>query len=55
MRDDTAFGCDLYRPVSQHLNRIPALTGPIRKYRDDCSFGVVTAERLIDLVTNCEF
>ena len=53
MRDDTAFGCNLYRPVSQHLNRIPALTGPIRKYRDDRSFA--TAERLIDLVTNCEF
>ena len=54
MRDETAFGCDLYRPVSKHFNRIPAITVLIRKYRDDGSFSVV-AKRLIDLITNCEF
>jgi hypothetical protein len=54
VRDETAFGCDLYRPVSKHFNRIPAITVLIRKYRDDGSFGVV-AKRLIDLITNCEF
>jgi hypothetical protein len=44
----------LYRPVSKHFNRIPAITVLIRKYRDDGSFSVV-AKRLIDLITNCEF
>jgi hypothetical protein len=54
VRDETAFVCDLYRAVAEHFNCVPLLTGLIRKYRDDRSFGAV-AERLIDLVTDCEF
>jgi hypothetical protein len=52
--DQTSFACDLYRPVAEHFDGIPALSRPIRENRDYCSFGVV-AERLIDLVTDYKF
>jgi len=40
--------------VAEHFDRVPQSTGPIREYRNDRSRGVV-AERLMDLVTDCEF
>jgi hypothetical protein len=54
VRDQTALACDLYCAVAENFNRITMLTGQVRKYSDDRSFGVV-AERLIDLVSNCKF
>jgi hypothetical protein len=40
--------------MAKNFNRITLLTGQVRKYGDDLSFGVV-AERLIDLVSNRKF
>jgi hypothetical protein len=40
--------------VAEHFNPVPVLTSAVREYRDDRAFGV-TAESLIDLVTNYEF
>jgi hypothetical protein len=40
--------------VAEYFDGIPAISHPIRQNRDYYSFGVV-AERLIDLVTDCEF
>jgi hypothetical protein len=40
--------------VAEHFNRIAMHTGAVSEYRNDRSFRVV-AERLIDLVTDCEF
>jgi hypothetical protein len=37
--------------MAKNFYRITLLTGQVRKYSDDRSFGVV-AERLIDLVSN---
>ena len=51
--DQTAFGCDLYGAVTEHLDRIPAFTGPIHQYGNDRPSGMI-AECLIDLVANCE-
>ena len=53
-RDQAAFGCDLYRAVAEHFNRVTAFSGQVLKYSNDRSLGVV-AEGLIDLVTNCKF
>jgi hypothetical protein len=53
-RDQTGFACDLYCAVAGQFNCISAIArsiGPNRYYRPFC----VVAERLIDLVTNCEF
>jgi hypothetical protein len=52
--DQTAFACDLDGAVTEHLDRVPAFTGPIRQYGNDRPSGMI-AECLIDLVANGEF
>jgi hypothetical protein len=54
VRDQTALGCNLYRAVAKHFDRITVFAGQVIKHSDDRSLGVV-AEPLIDLVTNRKF